>query len=146
MAYLGTLAVRVSTIQGITLNVPFATSVAATPRAHKVIFRRPVAVWRGGYVDPTSLLQFPDNGRFGGLTEQSLLVQPNVRVALVYYPTMTLIGFGVSDSAGHVNFGYLDTNAPLALDRGDTANYALIAFDPTRTFNLVGFDELTPVA
>jgi hypothetical protein len=36
--------------------------------------------------------------------------------------------------------------APLALDRSDAANYALIAFDPARTFNLVGFDLLTPVA
>jgi len=145
MADLGTLAVSVSTIEGIPLSVQYATSVAATPRAAKFIFRRPVPFWRG-YVNPQDLLQYPDNGRFGGLTEKTLLVNPYTRVALVYYPTMTLIGFGISDEAGHVNFGYLDTNAPLALDRGDAANYALIAFDPSRTFNLVGFDLLTPVA
>jgi hypothetical protein len=146
MANLGTLAVRVSTIQGIPLSVQYSTSVAFTPSARKFVYRRPVAWWRGySNGDPTSLLQYPDNGRFGGLTEKALLMDPYVKVALIYYPTMTIIGFGISDAVGHLNLGYLDPAAPLALDKTDSSSYALIAFDPSRNFNLVGFDQLTPV-
>jgi hypothetical protein len=145
MANLGTLTVRISTSPSFSMSVRYSTSIAYVPTTHEFIFRRPVAWWRG-YTNAQDILQYPDNGRFGGLTEKTLLVDPYVKVALVYYPTMTLIGFGTSDGAGGVTFGYLNNAAPLALDRGDAANYALIAFDPARTFNLVGFDLLTPVA
>jgi hypothetical protein len=145
MANLGTLGVTVSTLPSLTLNVSYATTIDAVPRTHQFTFRRPVAWWRG-YVNTWDLLQYPDNGRFGGLTEASLLTEPNVIVGLIYYPTMTLIGFQKSNAAGQVVFGYQQQAAPLALDRTDAANYALVAFDPTRSFNLVGYDLLTPVA